>query len=384
MSNNFYTETCIKITVLFRLFTKTGVLMKLSSPYSFSLLLLATLGITACSKQEAPPAGPDFRPVKVKEILLGGKYQERILPGEVQASDQAVLSFQVAGEIDKILVRPGAEVKRGDVLAQLDDEIYQQQLEVAKAEYNLAKVLYERSAELVKRGVISKNDFDKSKSNYTVATASRDRAQNNYDYTKLYAPYDGLISVRHKEEFEFVQAKESILGIQVENLVDVNFQLPEQYIGAYQLKMQRQSAEPHEVTAQVNFSGKDHWFDAVVTELSTVADKNTGSYTMVLRLPMPEHINAFPGMAAKVKLQVPTDTHSQNPAIHDSALVEEDGQQYVFVLRPEEKKVDKVAVTVTDGKLQSGLDDGDLLVIAGASELEDQQGAVRWVKERGL
>ncbi|RJG42687.1 efflux RND transporter periplasmic adaptor subunit [Motilimonas pumila] len=340
--------------------------------------------MTACSKQEPPPPGPDFRPVKVKEVLLGGKYQERVLPGEVQASDRAVLSFQVAGEIESILVRPGDEVKKGDVLAQLDDEVYQQQLEVAQAEYNLAKVLFERSAELVKRGVISKNDFDKSKSNYTVATAARDRAQNNYDYTKLYAPYDGLISVRHKEEFEFVQAKESILGIQVENLVDVNFQLPEQYIGSYQLRMQHQTAEPHTVHAQVNFSGKDHWFDAVVTELSTVADKNTGSYTMVLRLPMPEHINAFPGMTAKVKLQVPTSDHTQTPAIHDSALVEEDGQQFVFVLRPDQKKVEKIAVTVTDGKLQSGLKDGDLLVIAGAAELADQQSAVRWVKERGL
>ncbi|WP_232803815.1 efflux RND transporter periplasmic adaptor subunit [Motilimonas sp. E26] len=352
-----------------------------------SLIVCASmLFLFACGQAQQEQTRPDIkRPVKVTTISLADNARTRTLPGEVQASNRAEMSFQVAGAIEEILVRPGQVVKAGDLLAKLDASLYEQQNEVAKAQYNLAKVLYKRSEELVKRGVISRNDFDKNKRDYSVAQAAFDQTQNNLNYTQLTAPYDGIVAARYKEAFEFAQAKEAVMTIQTEAMVDVNFQLPEQYISIYQSSPVKGDVEaPNYNQVSVKFSGRDQWYPAHITELNTLADNTTGSYTVVLRLPAPEQLNVFAGMTAFVKIQVPAKNENQQPKIPASAVITENGQAHVFRLLEQQQIVEKVAVTLAEGRLVSGLSDGDLLVTVGANELTDGQAAVRWVKERGL
>ncbi|WP_434931236.1 efflux RND transporter periplasmic adaptor subunit [Shewanella sp. HL-SH5] len=321
------------------------------------------------------------RPVKVIQLDIGKGFRERLLPGEVRAADKASLSFRVAGQIADIYVRPGDHVKAGDLLAKLDSDLYQQQYEVAKAQYELAKVLFERSSSLVEQGVVSRNDFDQSKSDFTIARAALDKAETDLAYTQLKAPYDGMISKRDRKQFEFVQAQESIMGIRTESFIDISFQLPEQFIGAIQAN--RVNEGPVE-NIDVKFDSRDAWYKARLKELSTVADTSTGSYTIILTLKMPTELNVLPGMAASVRVKLPYRGASSNPVIAAGARVEENGQTYVFRWLPEQLKVEKVAVTLNDNQLESGLEDGDWLVVAGASELTDGESTVRWVKERGL
>ena len=324
---------------------------------------------------------PSARPVKVIQLDIGKGNRERVLPAEVRASDKAALSFRVAGQIANIHVRPGANVKTGDVLAELDSDLYQQQYEVAKAQFELAKVLFERNSSLVEQGVVSRNDYDQSKSDFTIATAALDKAKTDLTYTKLVAPYDGVISKRDKRAFEFVKAQESVLGIRTESFIDVGFQLPEQFIGA----IQRQNQQGSPVNSiEVKFDSRQIWYPATLKEMSTLADASTGSYTLILTLPMPEKLNVLPGMAASVKVKLPYRGSQSNPTIPAGAIVEQQGQYFVFRWLPNENKVEKVAVKLQNGQLIAGMEDGDWLVIAGASELADGDAAVQWIKERGL
>ncbi|MCE2572938.1 efflux RND transporter periplasmic adaptor subunit [Motilimonas eburnea] len=364
--------------------------MKKLAPLSL-LLVASALLLSACA-EEAPATAnqPEIkRPVKVSQINLADTKRSRTLPGEVQASNRAVMSFQVGGAIAEILVRPGQTVKAGTVLAKLDAALYQQQHDIAQAQYNLAKVLFNRSQELVKRGVISRNDFDKVKRDYSVAQAALDKTNNDLSYTQLVAPYDGIVAARFKEVFEFTAPKESVLTIQTDTLVDVNFQLPEQFIGMYQNQEHTSSAHPSQqpndsYAVKVKFPSRDQWFDAHITELSTIADSTTGSYTVILRLPRPDKLNVFPGMSASVRISLPAKSDGSQPKVPASAVVKENGQDFVFRLNETQQRVEKVAVTLAEGRLVDGLMDGDLLVTVGANELQDGQPAVRWVKERGL
>ena len=71
------------------------------------LLSAGLLFLTACGSENEIESKPDYpRPVKLMQIQIGDNQKERILPGEVQASEQAILSFRVAGEVNEILVRP--------------------------------------------------------------------------------------------------------------------------------------------------------------------------------------------------------------------------------------------------------------------------------------
>lgn len=321
------------------------------------------------------------RPVKVIQLDIGKGNRERVLPAEVRASDKAALSFRVAGQIAKINVRPGAHVKTGDVLAELDNDLYQQQYEVAKAQYELAKVLFERNSSLVEQGVVSRNDYDQSKSDFTIATAALNKAKTDLTYTKLVAPYDGVISKRNRRAFEFVKAQEAVLGIRTESFIDVGFQLPEQFVGAIQ--SQSQQGKPVN-SIEVKFDSRQIWYPATLKEMSTLADASTGSYTLILTLPMPEKLNVLPGMAASVKVKLPYRGSQSNPTIPAGAIVEQQGQSFVYRWLPNDRKVEKVAVTLQDNQLISGMEDGDWLVIAGAAELADGDAAVQWIKERGL
>lgn len=126
---------------------------------------------------------------------------------------QVDLSFQVAGQISKMLKEEGDNIKKGELLAVLDDKDYKSNLE--KADADVAKNLalktdalskFERQAPLADDNTISKQDYDtllntknKSEADYKGAIAQKNYAKNQLDYTRIYAPDDGIIMVRVQE-----------------------------------------------------------------------------------------------------------------------------------------------------------------------------------------
>lgn len=140
------------------------------------------------------------------------KTNELTLYGNIEIR-QVDLSFQVAGKIEKLLKEEGDTVKAGELLAVMDDKDYRSNLE--KAEADVAKTLaiksdaeskFERQSPLVEDNTISKQDYDtllntknKSKADYDGAVAQKNFAKNQLDYTKLYAPEEGIIMIRVQE-----------------------------------------------------------------------------------------------------------------------------------------------------------------------------------------
>ena len=126
---------------------------------------------------------------------------------------QVDLSFQVAGRIEKMIKEEGDTVKAGELLAVMDDKDYRSNLE--KAEADVEKTLaiksdaeskFERNAPLVNDNTISKQDYDtllnnknRSKADYDAAVAQKNFAKNQLDYTKIYAPEEGIVMIRIQE-----------------------------------------------------------------------------------------------------------------------------------------------------------------------------------------
>ncbi len=126
---------------------------------------------------------------------------------------QVDLSFQVGGQIEKMLKEEGDTVKSGDLVALLDDRDYRSNMDKADADvgttlalYKDAEAKYQRQEPLCFDNTISKlecdsllNTRDRSKADYEAAIASQTFAKNQLDYTKLYAPEEGTITVRVQE-----------------------------------------------------------------------------------------------------------------------------------------------------------------------------------------
>ncbi len=137
---------------------------------------------------------------------------ELTLYGNVEIR-QVDLSFQVGGQIVKMLKEEGDSVKKGELVATLDNRDYKSNLE--KADADVAKTLalkndaedkFNRNAPLVSDETISKQDYEtllntknKSAADYKGAIAQKNFAKNQLDYTKIYAPDDGIVMVRVQE-----------------------------------------------------------------------------------------------------------------------------------------------------------------------------------------
>ena len=126
---------------------------------------------------------------------------------------QADLSFQVSGQIDKMFKEEGDTVKKGELIAILDDKDYRINLEKAEADVlktlalkQDAELKFERQAPLVYDNTISKQNYDtllntknKTDADYKAALAQKKYEQNQLDHTRIYAPDEGIVTVRVQE-----------------------------------------------------------------------------------------------------------------------------------------------------------------------------------------
>ena len=180
-----------------------------STLLSVPLLLATSIFLSACEEPPQPYVA-DSRPVKT--IVVGGDatIDTRTFPAVVDAIQKADISFRVSGKIQKILVKEGDEVKRGQVLAELDPTDFKITLKDRQASYDTAKANYDRAKALVEKGAISKVDHDNIRAQFHTAKANLETAKQDLIYTSLKANFDGIIARRHVENFEEVILSQTV------------------------------------------------------------------------------------------------------------------------------------------------------------------------------
>ncbi|MCD8174810.1 MAG: efflux RND transporter periplasmic adaptor subunit [Phascolarctobacterium sp.] len=170
-------------------------------------------------------------------LVIGGLYwffnsngksnpNELTLYGNIEIR-QVDLSFQSGGQIAQLLKEEGDSIKAGELLAVIDAKDYEANLtkanadiEVAIAKLQDANDKYERNAPLGVDDTVSKQDVESLYNNknmanaeYNAAVANRDYIQNQLDYTKLYAPDDGIIMIRVQEPGATVSKGQTIYTV---------------------------------------------------------------------------------------------------------------------------------------------------------------------------
>ncbi|MCC9070306.1 efflux RND transporter periplasmic adaptor subunit [Flavobacterium sp. F-65] len=140
--------------------------------------------------------------------------------GKIQPVDTVAVGTQVSGTIQKVFVDFNSVVKKGQLLAQIDQSLFLAQVEQITANLQLAKSNlsyqssnYNRQTELYKAGGISRADFEAAKNQYEVArdnvnsvTAQLKSAQRNLSFTNISSPIDGTVLSRKVSEGQTVAA----------------------------------------------------------------------------------------------------------------------------------------------------------------------------------
>ena len=345
-----------------------------------SLLNLAVLflGLAGCAeKGSAPP--PDIRSVRAEQTGATAAQSDITYAGEVRPRFETDLAFRVGGRITARRVEVGSRVVAGQVIATLDPQDYalaasaaNAQLMAARAESQLAQQDLKRFTQLREQNFISQAELDRRNST-TQATLARTqqlraeatRQSNQQAYTRLSAPYAGVITRISAEPGEVVATGQAVAQLARTGELDAVISVPENELSKLKIG--------HALTIRL-WSAPGKVYAGTLRELSPVADAATRTYSarVAFTQPGPE---VKLGMTATVSRST---TSSASLSVAQTALFRVNGQPQVWVVDPGTQKVAPRAVRLGDlvgqrATIASGLAAGEWVVTAGVHKLAPGQ-----------
>ena len=356
-----------------------------------AILVSSALLISGCGKEEVTQIEEVVRPVKLFEVADMGAAQIRHFPATVTASDEAEISFRIAGVVTHLSLSESQIVKKGQLLARLDDVDARNTLADRQASYELASVDYKRKKDLVVKKAIAQSVVDEASAQLKSARAALELSRSNLTYTKLTAPFDGRVAKIEAEQHQYVQARQGILLLQSNNTVDLHIQVPEGLLASI-----NQSDVDFTYKPIVTFNSlPDRSFKVIYKERANKITTGTQGYDVAFTMPIPEDATILPGMAATLTLDLAKITPNVEMAeyvlVPRQSVAKNDVNGNTVVWKYDDKSSSVTAVEVAMGRITdlgvqifSGLKSGDIIVAAGASQLSEGMKVKPLQWERGL
>jgi multidrug efflux system membrane fusion protein len=350
----------------------------------FAGLFLAGL-LAACGGGEEQAVEEVVRPVRTVQVFSRGGARTRSFSGTARAGVESRLSFKVAGTVRRVAVEVGDRVSAGKLLAELDPEDYDLQVQDFRAtltryeaEARNAKGHYERVQRLYENKTASLNDLEAARAQYEAGAAAvrstqkkLELAQLQLDYTRLEAPTDGAIAAVNVEENENVQPGQVVVLLTAGARPEVQVSLPEILISDVR------QGDPVEVRFDA-IPGET--FDARVTEVGVTSVGGSPTYPVTVRLGRDDK-GVRPGMAAEVAFRFESSGSAARFLVPPVAVAEDRKGRFVYVAEPAPGEAHRAVVErreVTVGELTAdgieileGLQDGDRVITAGVSKIHE-------------
>ena len=275
------------------------------------------------------------------------------------------------GTLEKIFVYEGQYVKKGKLLAEINDSGLKEQLEQLTIQANFAKENFERTERLWNNNIGSEIQFLKSKTDFESSQKMVEQMKDRLAKTKIYAPFDGEI-----DEIISNQGSNLIPGVsQILRLVNLDkiyaeASVSEKYISFIE--------EGTEAIVQIPLLGKEIKSQIIQTGNFI----NPSNRTFRVEVPV-ENIDKKikQNLDAKIKINI----YSKDEAVViPLRIVREDasGENFVYLMNQDVKEgvyiTSKTFISLgnknnTDVEVTEGLKIGDMLVLEGASIVEDSQ-----------
>lgn len=304
-------------------------------------------------------------PEKVENVSV--KYYS----GKIKAMDDISLAFKTPGEISEILVKEGDYVRKGQLLASLDDADYRLGIEALQIQYDQLSKEVERLERLHAVQSITSNDYEKATSGLQQLGVQLDLNKRKLDYTDLYAPADGYIKTVNFSRGEMVDA-----GMPVCELIDVSGLKVEVDIPVSEFERRSSFAKytciiPRVQMKKTNLDLIGMSPEADVNQLHSMTflldDRNSDIFSL--------------GMNVRVSIESKERNGSNGYYLPVTAVFYEDGKEYVWTVESDSTVVKKhvtVSRNCMEGKavVTGGLSGGERIVRAGTSFLKEGEKVV--------
>ncbi len=313
----------------------------------------------AAVAQERPPVNTvvyAFSPSEIRDKIN--------LPGTIDPWTRLELMAKVSGMITEVLVSEGDEVKKGDVLAQIEANDYRITLQRAKAAYKLAKSEYDRDKKVYAKGVIPTAELDAKETALETAKADLENAELQLSRCEITAPIDGVIHRLDAKVGLLLSFADPIAEILKIDKVKAVIGIPESDISAVR-KLEEVEITIHALDDLV-VTGKKHY-------LSSSPDTAARLYRMELEIDNSSR-EILPGMfirADVVKRSVPNAI-----SIPFYSVISRNNEQYVFIEKDGVAQKRSVELGIMEKwlvEVKNGLNVDEKLVIEGHRDIENDQ-----------
>jgi len=325
-----------------------------------------------------------IRPVRYHQVLLTGTEQNRTFSGTSKAGTEAGLSFKVSGTLTKIQYKVGDHLKKGALIASIDDtdarlnyekslvalEKSRIQKETAKSSLTRVKGLYENNN-------VSLQDYETAKTNYAAAKAAYNADKKNVDlqkrslnYFKLYAPISGIVAAVNAEKNENIKSGQVIVMMNAGDDIEIIAGVPESFISKIK-------AGGNVTVTFASIPGK--LFDGVISEVAYSISGTASTYPVTIVLSSPTK-DIRPGMSANVSF-APGETNKipDKIVVPVAAVGKDTNSNFVFILNKESNstyRVEKRAITIGEllpegFEVITGIVENELIATAGLNSLMD-------------
>ncbi|MFC1578405.1 efflux RND transporter periplasmic adaptor subunit [Thermodesulfobacteriota bacterium] len=342
-------------------------------------LLCLSVSLTACKEKTEI-----IEVVRsIKTVTVSKQEAEKVFKfsGVVAAVDSSGLSFQVGGQVEIVNVDIGDRVTKDQVLAVLDPEPYQLdvdaiQSELVKARDNVDKTKseYERQKRIFEQGAgaerfveVTEYEYKAAKSAIDFQIARLDQVKRNLRKTKLLSPYDGTIAWRAVQPNEEVGIGQKVFEINATGKMEVQLAIPETTVD--QIRIDDPATITYPTLPGETAQGR-------ISYIGSAAVK-ANAFPVKVELRDPNE-KVLPGMTAEATLTVKAKNQKPGFIVPFQALLPapEANQGFAFVYDPGTSTVKKTAVRSrgSEGKeiiIYEGLAAGDIIAAAGVSFLAD-------------
>ncbi len=330
-----------------------------------SLIIFLVSLNSGCSDKNASAGGFKLppTPVEIANVKAQSVADKFEAVGTIEAIEGVTIVSEIDASVKSLPFEEGSFIKKGSLIAQLDDSQLSAEVNRTEALYTQSKTSYNRIKSIVDQKAGTPQDLDDAIANLKVAEANYELAKARLSKTRIVAPFDGIIGTRKVSAGAFLRTGQEITELANLNEIRVSFSAPERFLA--QLKRNAEVTVSSSVFQGYKVKGN-------IIAIEPILDSQTRNVNIVAKVKNPGQ-KFRPGMSANISAVLSERPHALT--IPNEAVFANGDQSFVFVV----KKDSSVAATpVTLGmqtsqivEVVNGLKDGMQVVKAGHQKLFD-------------
>jgi RND family efflux transporter MFP subunit len=280
--------------------------------------------------------------------------------GTVQAEEEAIVSPEVGGQIKKIYIKEGQEVKKGRLLVILNTSLIESNIREVKTSLKLAKLTYQKQEQLWNEKIGTEMQYLQAKNNKETLENKLHTLQTQLEMAKIKAPFDGIV-----DEIFVKTGEQAAPGMKILHIVNIS------KLKIYADVSERYLSSVHTGDiAEISFPAfQGYTMEEKIFRTGKVINEKSRTFRIELKIENKDK-ELLPNLISKIKLN---DFSTENALVVPSHLIKQDVKgSYLFIVETQDgkEKVKKVyintGITYEDKTMiTKGLSSGDRVIVSG-------------------